>query len=242
MKQDIKFSVIIPTNRADENTKLAIHSVLGQEHPAYEIIVIIDGVNGDILPKSSKIVYKKVNHSSPAKSRNEGIKIAKGDYIAFLDCDDYFPPYYLNYIYFKIRISEKKNLIIFPIKYPEKPFENSIYLGQNTGSIPNLVISNVEITPFDERLFHKEDHLFILENLKKKSFLSSTYNTIINRNEKSMTKNRRIKMIIRNNLLFLFIAREKRVNPGFSTEIIFLCRTILECGGVLLRKIGVWKK
>ena len=94
MKQLI--SVIIPTyNRADY-LPLAINSVLNQRLPKnfrLEVIVVDDGSEDDtdtVMSRfSKKVTYKKIPHSGkPATPRNEALKIAQGDIIAFQDSDD----------------------------------------------------------------------------------------------------------------------------------------------------------
>lgn len=92
--EPIFFSVIIPTYNQGELLNKALRSVLNQSFKNFEIIVI-DNFSDDDTQKivenfgSSKIVYEKIkNHGVIAKSRNEGIKISRGKWLAFLDSDD----------------------------------------------------------------------------------------------------------------------------------------------------------
>lgn len=109
-------SVIIPSHNRYNNLLNAINSVKNQTYNNKEIIVVDDGSNDlryknkidDViiinLPISSK---KKLGYPCGAVPRNEGMKIAKGDYIAFLDDDDIWMPNKL-----EIQINEmiKKNI------------------------------------------------------------------------------------------------------------------------------------
>lgn len=85
-------SVIIPTYNRVNYLKEAIDSVFNQTYKNLEVIVVDDGSIGDEnknLCSCYDITYLKIKNSGgPCKPRNEGIKIAKGDYIAFLDDDD----------------------------------------------------------------------------------------------------------------------------------------------------------
>lgn len=85
-------SVIIPTYNRVNYLKEAIGSVFNQTYKNLEVIVVDDGSIGDEnknLCSYYDITYLKIKNSGgPCKPRNEGIKIAKGDYIAFLDDDD----------------------------------------------------------------------------------------------------------------------------------------------------------
>ena len=93
-----KVSVIIPFFNRDVETQRAIRSVLNQTHKNWEIILVNDGSTEDIsgvreLVKKNqeKIIFiDNKKNSGVSVARNEGIKVATGDYIAFLDSDDEF--------------------------------------------------------------------------------------------------------------------------------------------------------
>lgn len=93
-----KVSVIIPFFNRDVETQRAIRSVLNQTHKNWEIILVNDGSTEDIsgvreLVKENqeKIIFiDNKKNSGVSVARNEGIKVATGDYIAFLDSDDEF--------------------------------------------------------------------------------------------------------------------------------------------------------
>ena len=98
------FSIIIPAyNRADLIT-LAINSVLNQTFQDFEIIVVDDGSkdNTEEIVKSIKDerirYFKKVNEERSI-ARNFGIEKSQGNYIGFLDADDYVLPNHLEVAY-----------------------------------------------------------------------------------------------------------------------------------------------
>ena len=88
------FSVIIPTYNQANLLKNAISSVINQSFSNFEVIIIDNHSNDNTheVIKSFKVnnlVYKKIqNNGVIGKSRNEGIKLAKGEWLAFLDSDD----------------------------------------------------------------------------------------------------------------------------------------------------------
>ncbi|MBU1487771.1 glycosyltransferase [bacterium] len=87
-----KVTVIIPTyNRASFLTS-AVESVLSQDYPDFEVLVIDDGstdrTREAIKPYLSKINYLYQEHKGVSAARNHGIRLARGEYIAFLDSDD----------------------------------------------------------------------------------------------------------------------------------------------------------
>ena len=87
-------SVVIPTYNRKNLLKEAIQSVLDQTYQNFELI-IVDNFSADGTEKmvedfkNSKLIFKKINNKGVvAKSRNHGVRVAKGNYIAFLDSDD----------------------------------------------------------------------------------------------------------------------------------------------------------
>lgn len=102
LEENSLVSVIIPTYNNNQTILVAIKSVLEQSYTNFEIIIINDGStdNTDIIIKQfikkisdvekEKIIYLTKANSGPSDSRNLGIKKAKGNFIAFLDADDYW--------------------------------------------------------------------------------------------------------------------------------------------------------
>ncbi|MFA6320559.1 MAG: glycosyltransferase [Candidatus Omnitrophota bacterium] len=85
-----KISVIIPAYNSAKYLAEALDSVSAQTYPVFETIVVDDGSTdntADIIKKYPVVCVSQKN-KGPAAARNAGLKIAKGDYIAFLDSDD----------------------------------------------------------------------------------------------------------------------------------------------------------
>ncbi len=91
-------SVIIPTYNHAGYVSQTIESVLAQTYPNFEIVVVNDGSpdnTSDVLrpyTNSGKIVYIEQQNAGQAAARNRGLEEASGDFIAFLDDDDLWPP------------------------------------------------------------------------------------------------------------------------------------------------------
>ena len=95
-------SVIIPTFQRAKYIERAIDSVLNQTYKNFEIIVVDDNDQEsearkemikrmDKYSSDSRIIYiKHEKNKNGAAARNTGINVAKGEYITFLDDDDYF--------------------------------------------------------------------------------------------------------------------------------------------------------
>ncbi len=93
-----KVSVIIPAYNKAELTVKAVISVLRQTYDNIEIIVVDDGSIDNTRAKLRvydyfyKINYMYQENKGACNARNLGIRLASGDYIALLDCDDIYYP------------------------------------------------------------------------------------------------------------------------------------------------------
>lgn len=134
------FTVIIPLYNKAPYIEKAIRSVLAQTFQEFELIVIDDGSTDDGLDKL-RVLSSELQKNNPkfitklrileqknqgvSVTRNNGVKLAKYDYIAFLDADDWWDADYL---------LEMNSLIT---KYPEAAiYASSYYKVKNSKMIP----------------------------------------------------------------------------------------------------------
>ena len=93
----IKFSIIIPVYNNEQTIERAIQSCLEQTFTSFELIIIDDGsidnsktkLNAYSNYENIKILQNNSNRGV-SYTRNRGIKVAKGEYLCFLDADDFF--------------------------------------------------------------------------------------------------------------------------------------------------------
>ena len=92
----MRFSVILPIYKVEKYLAECVDSILKQSFSDYEIILVDDGspdTSGAICDEYAKkdarvrVIHKKNGGQSAA--RNDGFKIANGEYIVFIDSDDY---------------------------------------------------------------------------------------------------------------------------------------------------------
>src|SRR3989344_2856340 len=89
-------SVIIPTYNARSYILEAVDSALAQDYENIEVIVINDGSTDDteeiLRPyvESNQIKYFVQENKGLAATRNRGVSLSSGEFIAFLDADDLF--------------------------------------------------------------------------------------------------------------------------------------------------------
>lgn len=112
MEQDEKISVIIPIYNRENNIKKCIDSVLAQKKVNLEIILIDDGSSDDsgiiaemYADSNDSIVAVHQSNMGISAARNKGLDICKGDYVFFLDSDDYIAEDALFKLYEAIKLS-----------------------------------------------------------------------------------------------------------------------------------------
>ena len=92
-------SIIVPVYNSEETISRCVDSVINQSYTDWELILVDDGStdrSSDIIEeyarKSSRIIGIHQKNSGVVVSRNEGLKIAKGEWISFVDSDDWIEP------------------------------------------------------------------------------------------------------------------------------------------------------
>jgi glycosyltransferase involved in cell wall biosynthesis len=89
-------SVVIPYYRARRTIARAVESALGQTVPPQEILIVDDGCPEDAVAATkqfgSSVTLIRKSNGGTASARNLGIEHAQGEWIAFLDADDYWEP------------------------------------------------------------------------------------------------------------------------------------------------------
>ena len=95
--ESIKFSTILPVYNSRDTIERCIESIINQTYKKWELIIIDDGSTDDSLKickkyssKDSRIKVHSQKNMGPGIARNNGIKFSKGDFISFLDSDDYY--------------------------------------------------------------------------------------------------------------------------------------------------------
>ena len=168
-------SIVIPTYQRCSRLKKALQSVISQTYKDFEVLIMDDGSNDGTkemvmnLNDSRISYYWQKNSGGPAKPRNEGIKKAKGEWVAFLDSDDWWLPDKLKNCISKINhdndliyhdlIVERNNKILFKRKklksrQLKKPILKDLLLNGNTISNSSVIVRKkllVEAGYIDER-------------------------------------------------------------------------------------------
>ncbi|MCD0471083.1 glycosyltransferase [Flavobacterium sp. JAS] len=199
MKDNYLVSIIMPAFNAGSYIETSIKSVLEQTYQNWELIIIDDGSLDDTgiickgyAAKDKRIIYIYQDNAKQAIARNNGIKNARGEILAFLDSDDlwlsnklelsllHFDLENFDLIFTDAYFSNKDQLDIFDPKMEKMGIPKKTYFG-NTGianfievnQIPILTVlvkkaAVEQINFFDENCVPAEDYDLWLRLLKNK--------------------------------------------------------------------------
>ena len=225
----------------------SIKSILNQSYKNLEIILINDDVkNKYFINKLSKLDHRiKLSHNSSnigaGLSRNRGVKLSKGEYIAFCDCDDLwmynkldiqlkFMKHYNHVFSFTSYniIDEHNNLIHFrkaPYFINFKKLRNSCDIGLSTVMIKKIVFDNLYYK--FPNLKTKEDYVLWLKLAKDKIKMKSL--------DQNLTSWRKTPHSLSSSILQKLIDGYKvyRVYLGYSRTKSFYCLVILSINFIL---------
>lgn len=154
-----KISIVIPVYNVEKYLCECLDSILNQTFCDFEIICVDDGstdrtleILRDYKNKDERIFVLQQHHSGAAEARNNGIKLARGKYIQFLDSDDYFEPNMLEELY---NHAERYSADLTVCSSRKVDDEGNIVESQNPNSPINLHKTPLE-KPFNWKDF-KED-------------------------------------------------------------------------------------
>lgn len=106
MKKEEKISIIIPIYNSEVYLDRCLNSIIKQTYENFEVLLINDGstdASNEICEKyckaDSRFIYFYNENHGVAYTRNFGISHSTGDYITFVDSDDYISSYYLEILY-----------------------------------------------------------------------------------------------------------------------------------------------
>lgn len=147
-----KYSVIIPVYNSESTLNKCVDSVLGQTYSNFELILVDDGSrdqSGQIIDeyahKDNRVIAVHKENGGVSSARNKGIDIATGDYIAFIDSDDWIDSNYLESFN-----SSDADCIVSGFKLIENGiFKESFSLNNliyNGNEIANFCINNINLS------------------------------------------------------------------------------------------------
>lgn len=163
--EDIKVSIIVPVYNAEKFLKKCIESIVDQTLEEIEIILINDGSTDNssiICEEYSKKFPKKIRYINNknvgcSATRNLGINLSQGEYITFVDSDDYIEKNMYQNMYEKAK-KENLDVVICGVKIYD------LITNEVTYSFPKNIVTNYDY-------------------LKRENAISACYNKLYSRKQ-----------------------------------------------------------
>ena len=140
-------SIIIPYYNRPKKLERCLNSIGSQTYTHFEIIVIDDCSNIPFTVRHNHVKYlKNSTNSGPGVSRNLGMQNATGEFIAFLDCDDYWHPDFLEVLVGELQ-SNSKAVMAYALGFNVDEHETIISNHRNPKKkdrnciLPNILFS-----------------------------------------------------------------------------------------------------
>ena len=191
---NLKISIIIPVYNVEKYLAQCLNSILNQTYTDFEVILIDDGsqdnsgtICDEFAIKDSRIHVIHQMNAGVSVARNNGVKLTTGEWITFIDPDDWVDTNFLEYF----NLSEECELSIQGLRYLKTPeqslievrgFEdrelflfkdfkdlastNLLLYGTVCCKVYNKKILNRYHIRFDESISYHEDHIFFLKYLQ----------------------------------------------------------------------------
>lgn len=223
-------SVIIPCFNIENKSYLledALISVLNQTYQNFEILIIDDGSSDSTPSIVESLLAKYKNHvnkitfhrltinSGPSIARNEGIMLAKGEYLCFLDWDDLFINDYFQTAMTYFQENVNSQLVVSPTYYycTWKAFE-WVYISRYPKNINELCFEEMSCLLFEKDLPMGIASAIICE---KEIF----------DNDPELLFDNYLSKLTAEDILFFFGFLAKNIRPHFLPEAKVICRTFL---------------
>lgn len=178
-----KISIITPVYNTERHLRKTIDSIIAQEYDDWELILVDDGstdasggICDEYAAKDGRIKVFHQSNSGVSSARNLALDRMTGDYVTFIDSDDWIEPQYLSeftkFTYHDCQIVYQGYYMDYvgqvakesTVEIPQKG--RILHLGAILGKAFAAPIIKTHSIRFDERLNLHEDHLFYYECLK----------------------------------------------------------------------------
>ncbi len=239
---NILFSIVIPTYNRAFLIKNTIEAVLGQQYKNLELIVVDDGSTDNTEEvvnaiSDKRIRYFKKENEERGAARNYGARVAKGEYVNFVDSDDITYPHHLQEAYNFILNNNKP--LLFHLGYEIVSPDNKVLKKMDNlkGDITLKLIKDNFLSPIgmfvrrdialqfpfetDRRLSITEDWELWLRLASRFPILYSNTITskIIDHEQRSIKEYNIDKIIIRDTLLIEKLTRDEAFSKKYKNYI-----------------------
>lgn len=220
-------SVVVPVYNVEKYIVNCLESIVNQSYKDFELLIVNDGSQDNSIKlaeeylKSSTIDWTVINKDNGglASARNEGIKHAKGEYISFVDSDDYIAKDFLKKLIDIIRKDD------YDFSFCNFKYIKSQYLESNVSDNDCAFVKQELLSVFLKRtinfvvpsmLFKKEflvkNNLFFNEEIKFSEDQPFIWNVILHSNKTIYSYNQLYGYYLRQNSIMTSSSFEKIKN------------------------------
>ncbi len=161
------FSIIVPVYRAEPYLRQCVDSILGQTFPDFELILVDDGspdgspaLCDEYARKDGRVAALHQPNAGPTAARRNGLDRAQGEYVCFVDSDDWVVPHWLETVKDHIDENGGPDMVIFDYDrdsgQPEQPVlaaEGYYDRARLEAEIYPWMLCDVRRRPFGTQLF-----------------------------------------------------------------------------------------
>lgn len=217
-----EISVIIPMYNAENYIEIPINSLLNQSYKNFEVVLVDDGSTDASTEVAKKVISNdkrfrilRQKNSGPGAARNHGIREAKGNYISFIDSDDYFHQEFLYKVIQKSKETEADVIVCDFVKVYEngeiiQKYLHPYKLISNFDAFVDIIQSNNLTSLSQNKIFKK--HLFqnieYPEDIIVNEDVATIYRLILEAN----------KVAFVNESLFFYVFREGSSINNFNRK------------------------
>lgn len=161
-------SIIVPVYMVEQYLDKCIISILNQTYKDLQIILVDDGSSdqcGKICDlyreKDSRICVIHKPNGGLSDARNAGLDVAKGEYIGFVDSDDYIAPHMYEILLSNL-LETNSDISVCSFQWlkedemPEIPGENNLYVFEGHSILQQLIENNLNTVVAWNKLYKKE--------------------------------------------------------------------------------------
>ncbi len=174
---NLRISIIVPVYNIEEYLPRCIESILCQTHTNLQLVLVDDGsrdssgaICDEYAKKDSRIVVLHKENGGSSSARNAGIELADGEYLGFVDSDDYIEPGMYEKM---VAVIEESGCNIVQVARDEKDEQGNKL--PDICAMPETVVTYSSEEFLRELLMHKGDCSFCTKLLKKELFADNRF-------------------------------------------------------------------
>ena len=245
-------SIIIPVYNCEKTIKKCLHSIFSQKTDLnYEIIIVDDGstdnsihVIENIIADKSNVKFLQQENAGAGAARNKALLYATGDYLLFIDGDDYISENSLNIFNIEIQKQEALDILIFMYRYYDDGGCTFKRMSQRDATVyyntafQNKIFSFKEYPQLHECITYPWNKLFrrafVEEN--KLTFSETVVHNDIFFNVASIARAKRIRII--HDILYVHVinAQEGQLTQVFDARRLNALQVLAQCDTFLQKE------